>query len=176
MWKKHPYLDIEVHPDGRTRLLKTMMETFGRESTHGYKRITLGYDKYKRKDYRVHRLVAETFIENPLNKPFINHKNGNKQDNRVENLEWCTPKENSRHLVDVLKKNYNPMSGKFGKNHNRAKAVLVYKDNNLIGEYGSAREAARMLNIGCQNISSVIAGKRNHAFGYVFKLSNNEQL
>lgn len=60
---------------------------------NNYKTIQL-IKNNKRKSYQVHRLVAQAFIENPLNKPFINHKDYNTRNNRVENLEWCTQKEN----------------------------------------------------------------------------------
>ena len=62
----------------------------------GYPMVSLGING-KMKSKRVHRIVAETFISNPEGKPNINHINGIKTDNRMENLEWCTQKENVHH-------------------------------------------------------------------------------
>lgn len=69
----------------------------GWTSSKGYLRATLLDDKGRRKGWYVHRLILMTYIPNPNNWPSINHKNGIKKDNSVQNLEWCTIEENSRH-------------------------------------------------------------------------------
>lgn len=86
--------------DGRSRkmggsILKPVVE-------RGYKRVCLTMRNQDKK-IAVHRLVAKAFLVNPLNKPCVNHIDGDKLNNNVENLEWCTYSENSRHAYHVTK-------------------------------------------------------------------------
>lgn len=71
---------------------------------NGYYRIGLRLDNGVIKYRFVHRLVALTFIDKIKGKPYVNHIDGNKLNNNVDNLEWCTPKENVHHAINVLKK------------------------------------------------------------------------
>lgn len=83
--------------------LKQSINTTGRYSV-----VTLVVNR--RKKYRkVHRLVASTFLDNPLNKPCVNHIDGDKQNNSTDNLEWCTRSENIKHAYAILGKR-NPRS------------------------------------------------------------------
>lgn len=80
---------------GEPRVLKNT-------KTHqGYQRVGLAYGRSKQKKALVHRLVAKAFIPNRQTKPYVNHINGNKKNNQVSNLEWCTQSENVQHSYDT---------------------------------------------------------------------------
>ena len=111
----------------------------------GYMYVGLGKN-HKTHPKLVHRLVAETFIPNPENKREVNHKNGNRSDNRVENLEWCTRSENQIHSYRVLKRQ-GPWQNKKGKDKKGTKIVLQIKDGKVIAKYYGTNEAERKTGI-----------------------------
>jgi hypothetical protein len=119
--------------------------------TGGYKQVWLCKDG-KAKNYLVHRLVAKTFLENPENKKDINHKNGNKTDNGLDNLEWCTRSENVLHAFkNDLKK---PSSGsRHGMSKLKEDDVLRIRE--LSGKH-TKLELAEMFGVGRRNINNII--------------------
>ena len=119
----------------------------------GYARVSLWYQG-KANDQRIHRLVAQSFLANPKLKAEVNHINGIRNDNRVVNLEWCTPEENTKHKVKYL----NPHLGDAFKGSHNGNSILTEADvlvirgssktkNSLSEEYGvSATNIGRILN------------------------------
>lgn len=108
--------------------------------------------------YRLHRIVAQTFIENPENKEQVNHIDGNKTNNAVSNLEWVTNQENQIHKF------------KTGLGNNFTRRIGQYDlEDNLIKEFGSIVGAAKELNIGKSSISYVLKNRQKTKDGYIFK-------
>ncbi len=125
-----------------------------RLTVNGYVKICLRRPPREKKYYTIHRLVARAFIPNPENKPQVNHKNFNKTDNRIENLEWCTASENHCHIRD----NNGPNSI-LGKLNPQAKLSEknVLEIRKLAKENpGSAYKIAKQFNVSAVNIYDII--------------------
>ena len=142
----------------------------------GYLRVNLCKDN-KVKQYQIHRLVATAFLPNENNYPYINHKDENPSNNRVDNLEWCTPKYNANYgtlkerLSEIMKEKYaggkHPM---YGKCHTEeAKKKMSERKNKPVicittGEiFKSVKEASEITGINLNNISECCRGKRKTA-------------
>ena len=127
---------------------------------HGYYQVVLHKNKIG-KGHLVHRLIAEAFIKNTLNKKTVNHKDGNKLNNNLDNLEWMTQSENCKHAyaIGLTKINKNIIPFKKGSKHLMSK--LTEKDVLKIRSMKniSAKELAVLFNITYRNIKYILNGK-----------------
>jgi hypothetical protein len=167
MWKKIIYDDIEtdysVSDDGKVRNDITNKELKLR-TQQGYKHVTLTING-KAKSCRVHRLVATAFIPNMNNKPYVNHIDCNRSNNRVENLEWVTPSENSKKAVQ---------EGRWS-NSSRLRAVVQYSlSGEKIRTFESASEAARQLNLLQGKITECCKGTRRRTGDFQWRYADEE--
>ena len=180
MLKVKDFEDYTIDETGNVfsiRKNKYLKQTINR---NGYCKVTLQKDKY-RKMFSVHRLVAQVYLKNYSNTLQVNHINGIKTDNRVENLEMVTAKENMQKAVEIGLfdkckeiQRKNAIKNNLGKYHILAsesakKRVAKYdKNNNLIQVYNSITEASRKNNINITSISYSANGKRKTGGGYIW--------
>lgn len=137
-------------------------------TTVGYLQVTLSKDN-KQKCFHVHRLVGISFIENTKNKKQINHIDGNKTNNKIENLEWATASENGLHSNRVLG-NTVWHKGKSGKNTPTSKPVLQYdKTNKLLYKWECALDAVRKFGFDSGCISRCVNNKSKTHAGFIWK-------
>jgi hypothetical protein len=130
---------------------------------NGYLYVDL-WKNNKKKRFSVHRLVMQTFIENPLNKPYINHIDCDRQNNCVDNLEWCTAEENMQYASKL---------GRLKSVENGKKSSKPVIAINLTTKkeiyFNSQNEAARQLNLYQGSINRVLKGKYKQTKGYTFR-------
>lgn len=146
--------------NGKKRLWKGKIKT-QTVTGKGYLKVRLCDRTTKDKTDEVQRIVARAFIPNPDNKPQVNHIDGDKKNNRVENLEWVTAQENDIHKINVLKKGIKPV-------------MQFDLLGNYIATYESAKQAEQITGVARCSISNVLCGRRNKAGGYVWKYQRLE--
>lgn len=143
---------LNYNHTGKERILKT-------QNKHGYLSVCLGSSQAQK---QIHRLVAETFIDNPNKLPYVNHKDENKTNNCVDNLEWCDAKYNS---------NYGTNAERIAKNE--SKPINQYDlQGNFIKSWNSGTEIKRILGYSNGDICNCCRGKQKTAYGFKWQYAN----
>lgn len=131
----------------------------------GYKRVTLSKNG-KRSNFYVHRLVATAFLDNDKCYPVVNHKNEDKTDNNVANLEWCTVKYNNHYGKGYCKKRFSKQ---------RKEITALNLENKIFSVFGSINEASIMIGGNRNTIAKRIKTKSKKPYkGFLLKLMSNQ--
>lgn len=156
-WREIPhYENYDVSDDGHVRNRKTGRILKTSWTRGDYEKVNLRSNG-EAKSIKVHRLVAGAFIPNEENKPYVNHLDGNKHNNRADNLEWCTSSENNKHAFDNGL-SYRPDSSGVPKR----KTVIL--ETGMI--FDSISDCARFLGTSGSHVSACLAGRLRTCCGY----------
>lgn len=135
--------------------------------TSGYRSVKLTFENSEQRRFYVHRLVAEHFIDNPdpKNKTIVNHKDGNKLNNNVDNLEWVSPRENNLHYYREIKEKTNSK-----KVFQKSIPVIQYDlHHNKLAEYPSLSQAKKATGVSVVQIARAIHGEVQQANGFIWE-------
>ena len=176
IWKNIPNYEglYQASINGEIRSLYTNIILKQEISKNGYCKVMLCKNK-KRKLLSVHRLIAMTYLDNYSEDLQVNHIDGNKQNNTINNLEMVTCKENIQHSfknnLQIAKKGReHPLFKKYGVKNKTSKKVNQYDlEGNFIKTWDSIMDIERKLNINNSNISRCCNGYKNSAGGFKWK-------
>lgn len=146
----------EISKCGEIRNVKTK-KILSQYMSSDYYSILLSDNNKKRHTFRVHRLVALTYLKNPNKYKLVNHKDGIKTNNNVNNLEWCNHSQNVLHAMNTRL------------NNSRKIIHQIDKDDNIINIFNSIKDASTKLQLNTSAISRVCNGIYKHTKGYIFK-------
>lgn len=160
MWKTiEEFPSYEVNQNGEVRNSKTGLIRKLQKTNTGYLQVELIKGNIIR-NRRVHRLVALAFLPNPYNKEQVNHINGDKQDNRVENLEWVTQDENIRHSQEI------------GLSQKAIGVVQYTLEGEYVNEYESLTLAAKVVSGKTCSIHNCCKGTQKQHKNYVWRFKD----
>lgn len=168
IWKNIECFDnYEINNYGVIRIKKNKKTLKYYIDKDGYYKVNL-WRKGKCKCFRVSRLVAITFLQNRNNLPVVNHKDENKQNNCVDNLEWCTIAYNNAYGTKG-KRSGDKQRGKLRYTKNNRKVAQYDLNDNIIETYKSIMTVAKKLNVDGTHITDVCKGRRKTAYGYKWR-------
>ena len=168
IWKSIPNLNGYLISNlGRVYSNKRKKIISQHNNEKGYLRVTL-YDNKQSKVFRVHRLVAQTFLNNPNNYEEINHIDGNKHNNCVNNLEWCNHLHN---MQEAFKNNLIPPRKSNKTSFKPTKVILCNLQGKPIKTFPSIRKASDYTGIDVRNISRYCKGQRK-CKEYIWRYAN----
>lgn len=151
----------DISKDGRVFSRRSNRYLSGTPDKDGYIRITISIDNVRYSNLAIHRLVAETYIPNPENKPQVHHINEDKTDNRVENLMWVTNKENMN-AGTRIERTINSYGFKH-KGEHQNKPVELFNDEGISIIFKSQKEA---MEAGFTSVKAVLRGKCKTTRGF----------